>query len=63
MQIIVLILEKYKPDDYLSSLSSSNLAAALIDSHRNRNVKGNLHKKKGLCFNFIILEILYLNII
>lgn len=55
MQIIVLILEKYKPDDYLSSLSSSNLAAALIDSHRNRNVKGNLHKKK-----VYVLILLYL---
>lgn len=39
---IILILEKYKRDDYLSSLSSSNLAAALIDSHRNRNTKGNI---------------------
>jgi len=37
------MLEKYKSDDYvLSSSSSSNLAAALIDSsHRNRNTKGN----------------------
>jgi len=38
------MLEKYKSDDYiLSGSSSSNLAAALIDSsHRNRNAKGNL---------------------
>lgn len=39
------MLEKYKSDDYvLSGSSSSNLAAALIDSsHQNRSNKGNWH--------------------
>lgn len=48
------ILEKYKPEDYTSE-SSSNLAAALIDSLRNKNSKGNLHKNISLMLYFIIL--------
>lgn len=40
---ITLFLEKYKSDDYTSGTSSSNLAAALIDSHRNRSTKGNIN--------------------
>lgn len=44
----MLILEKYKSDDYMSGSSSSNLAAALIDSNRNRNTKGNLSINIGV---------------